>query len=139
MQGVSTISTIIVPFDGLIRTDQGNPFQIGQVLYKVLVGNYRVVVASPLPVEKTEGYLKRNALLGWARIHEGTVTEALAAERVQSHVHFVITPHDDEARHIFEQGVSVMLLGASDFVNPKWRPDRPTWGAMMKGIVHDLG
>jgi hypothetical protein len=24
-------------------------------------------------------------------------------------------------------------------VNPKWRPDRPSWGAMMKGVTHDLG
>lgn len=126
------MSTIVVPFDGLIRTDQGHPFQLGQVLYKVLVGNYRVVVASALPVDQTEGYLKRNALLGWARIHEGTVLEALAHERVQSHVHFAVTPDDDEARKIFEQGITVLLVGASDFVNPKWRPDRPTWGELMR-------
>jgi hypothetical protein len=133
------MSTVVVAFDGVIRTDQGTPFQIGQMFYKVLVGGYRVVVASPLTVDQTEGYLKRNALLGWARIHEGTVLEALAAERVQSHVHFAITPDDDEARKIFEQGITVMLVGASDFVNPKWRPDRPSWGAMMKGVTHDLG
>jgi hypothetical protein len=124
------MSTVIVPFDGLIRTDQGHPFQHGQILYKVLVSNYRVVIASPMTQDQTEGYLKRNALLGWARIHEGTVIEALRHERVQSHVHFVMTPDDFEARQIFAQGVSVFLIGASDFVNPRWRPERPTWGKL---------
>jgi hypothetical protein len=133
------MSTVVVPFDGLIRTDQGHPFQLGQVLYKVLVGNYRVVLASSLTQDQTEGYLKRNGLLGWARIHEGTVLEALAYERVQAHVHFAMTPDDMEARKIFEQGITVLLVGASDFVDPRWRPERPTWGQLMKGVEHDLG
>lgn len=124
------VSTIIVPFDGLIRTDQGQPYQTGQILYKVLTSNYRVIVASLLEVEKTEAYLKRSGLLGWARIHQGSVLGALRHERVQSHIHFVMTPDDTEAKQIFAQGVSVMLIGASDFVNPKWRPEKRTWGQL---------
>lgn len=125
------MSTIIVPFDGLIRTDQGHPFQIGQVIYKVLVSNYRVVIASPLDQEKTEGYLKRNALLGWARIHEGTILDALRRERVQAHIHFVMTPDNIEAQQIFAQGVTVLLIAGSDFVDPRWRPEKKTWGQLV--------
>lgn len=128
------MSTVIVPLDGLIRTDQGRPFQNGHLLYKTLVVNYRVVVASPMDVADTEDLLRRNALLGWAAVQEGSVLEVLRKERANGgHIHFCMTPDADEASEIFKQGISVLTIHASDFVNPKWRPERKSWSEIGSG------
>jgi hypothetical protein len=126
------VSSVLVPMDGLLRNDLGAPFMIGQALYKVLAPQYRVCIASPMDQTTTENWMRRHGLLGWSRIHNLPLLEALAYERVQSHIHFVVTPDEDEARAVFAQGITVMLIAGSDFVNPKWRAERPTWGEMMK-------
>lgn len=132
------MSTVVVPLDGLLRNDRGAPFMIGQFLYKTLAPTYRVCIASPLDIPTTEAWMRRHGLLGWSRIHNLPLLDALAYERVQSQVHFVVTPDEDEARAVFEQGITVLLIAGSDFVNPKWRAERPSWGQMMKEMADEV-
>lgn len=118
--------TVLIEVPGVIRTDTGDPIRGVQTAVLALVQNMRVVFCST--AENDELYVKREGFTGYAGYREEPTLEALAKERAQGHVDLVITPDTDTAREVARQGVNVMLCAGSRVVDPRYRPERRSWG-----------
>ena len=120
--------SVVIAFNGVLRTDLGAPLFDGMLLTRALLMGTRVVIASEGPLAEVERFLQQESISGVSHIHaEVSVLEALRAERVQSSVAMVVTADPADAVAVAEQGVSVCLLNASNFVRPDWKPNRKTW------------
>lgn len=124
---------ILLPVDGVLRSDVGAPVQVGEDLYRSLVQFNRVVLCTR-DREKDATWLLRRNLTEHADLRESpTLLDALAEERVAGHVELVIASDTDEAKKVFRQGIAVALLASTDFIDPRWRPERKSWGEIVEG------
>lgn len=120
--------SVLVAFDGVLRTDLGAPLFDGMLLTRALLTGCRVVVASDSPLQEVEHFLQQESIKGVVNIYgETSMLDALRQERVQSAVSMVVTADPAVALAVAEQGVSVCLFNASNFVRADWKPQRKTW------------
>ncbi len=120
--------SVVIGFTGVLRTDLGAPLFDGMMLTRALLAGTRVVVASEGPLTEVERFLQQESIQGVSQIYgDTTLLEALRAERVQAAVSMVVTADPAEAIEVAEQGISVCLFNASNFVRPDWKPSRKTW------------
>lgn len=129
--------TVLVPLDGFLRDGIGTPYVTGEMLLRTLCTNYRVVVCHEGPEEEARSWLARRGLASLpAAIHGGAgMLDHMARERVHGSLDIVFTPDTEVAREVFAQGVTTMLVASSDFVNPRWRPERKSWGQLKEEMA----
>lgn len=119
--------TFLVAVDGVLRDDRGNPLPDMKVLVVSLIANARVVFVAPEDSD-VEIFLRRERITGYASVEYGDFLSILSEERSQGYVQAIMTPDTHVIRQAFKQGVTGMLVTASAFVNPMWRPERRSWG-----------
>ena len=123
--------TYLVAVDGVLRTERGVPVFDMKILVLSLIENARVVFSAPEGSD-AERFLGMERITGHAAVRYGNFLDNLADERSQGYVSAVLTPDTEVARVAFEQGVTAMLVTASAFANPKWRPDWKSWGEIVE-------
>lgn len=124
--------TYLVAVDGVVRTDTGIPIKDVEILVRSLIVQQRVVFSAP---EESDAavYLEREGIVGHAGVRFGALLDNLREERAQGYVQAVLTPSTEDAKQVFDQGISVFLIGAQRVVNPLWRPTRKSWGEITGG------
>lgn len=122
--------TAVIPVPGVLKDDRGAPVQAMLMVALAVMGSMRTVLVSD--DERDELFCKREGLKGYAQFRLGKTLDALAEERVGTHVDVVFTADTEEAREISKQGLTVVLVAASTAVNPKYRPSRKDWGAIVE-------
>lgn len=118
----------VVAFEGVLQTDLGAPLFDGMLLTRALLTGSRVVIASYLPLTEVEHFLKTENILGVSKVYgETTVLDAVRQERTQAAVSMVVTADPSTALAIANQGVTICLINASNFVRPDWKPHKKSW------------
>jgi hypothetical protein len=64
------MATAFVALDGVLRTEVGDPIAEGVKLFRILAGNYRVIIASDHSPELTEHWLRANLIVGYGDIYD---------------------------------------------------------------------
>lgn len=120
--------SVLVAFDGVLQTDLGAPLFDGILLTRSLLAGSRVVIASNTPLEEVEHFLRTENITGVSKVYgETPVLEALREERMQASVSMVFTADPYTALTVAQQGVTICLINASNFVRPDWKPNRKSW------------
>jgi hypothetical protein len=120
--------SVLVSFEGILQTDLGAPLFDGILLTRSLLAGSRVVIAAHVPLGEVEHFLKTENIKGVSKVYgETPMLDALREERMQASVSMVFTADPYTALTVAQQGVTICLINASNFVRPDWKPNRKTW------------
>jgi hypothetical protein len=118
------MATAFVALDGVLRTEVGDPIAEGVKLFRILAGNYRVIIASDHSPELTEHWLRANLIVGYGDIYDSRYffegqdlrSRQLDIAQAQGIVDLFIDPDADRCAYALSKGVPAMLFAAPKFV-----------------------
>jgi hypothetical protein len=119
--------TIIIAIEGVLMTEKGDPIPEGLKLYRTLVPNYRVVVASDTTFEKASYWLKTNFVVGYADILDNTHAypgidlreRHIQSEQQKGRVEFLVEADADRCARGLAIGVPSLYFATPKFVRTK--------------------
>lgn len=120
---------VLVSMYGVLRTDLDAPLYAGTALVKALLPTLRVSFYSPYSEDLAKHLLRTEGVTGYAELYtDMTFKEALAKERAHiSGLSMVILADPADAEYASEQGITVVMVSAKNFVRTDWQLARRNW------------
>jgi len=131
--------TILVPVNGVLRSDANTPIREGRMLYDALVNEFRVVLMCDEPQDKAEHWLVQYGVKGYAGLLTPSVLltdedplrpRQIATARSLGRVDLVVDADPEVVKHCLEIEIPALLFTHPKTSRPEWRPDSScrTWG-----------
>lgn len=118
------MATALLALEGVLRTETGDPIPEGIKLYRLLAGNYRVVITSDLSADETEHWLRSNLIIGYAGIYDSSMayegqelrSRQLSVAMSSGIVSLFIDPDADFCAEALSKGVVTIMFASPKFV-----------------------
>jgi len=131
--------TAFISIDGVLRTDVGDPIHEGLKLFRTMVGNYRIVLATDGSSDEAEHWLRTNLVTGYAELYDNRLAfegqdlrlRQLSLAR-HGGIELFIDCDPDRCASAIASGVPTMLFAKPGFMRRK-RSATP-WSDVKKEI-----
>ena len=118
------MATALLALEGVLKTETGDPIAEGIRLFRILAGNYRVVITSDLSQAETEHWLKAHMIIGYADVYDNRMffegqdlrSRQLDIAMAAGKVDIFIDPDADYCAEALSKGIPSMMFAAPRFI-----------------------